>query len=174
MKQTPVQAEDRGDLKKLLKTEGGGIIFTTIQKFAPEEGSSVYKTLSGGGNIIVMADEAHRSQYGFAAKTIEGRQAVIKYGFAKYLRDGLPNATSSASPEHRLKDDASTLLFGNYIDVYDIEQAVEDGRSDLLRVPTGQAQSGRRKIPELDKEFDELTQGEEDAVSQRLKQVDAA
>lgn len=110
LRQTPVQAEDRSHLKELLKTEGGGIIFTTIQKFAPEEGSSVYETLSERRNIIVMADEAHRSQYGFAGKTIEqGDRAVIKYGFAKYLRDGLPQASFigfTGTPIER--DDAST------------------------------------------------------------------
>ena len=174
LRQTPVQAEDRGDLKKLLKTEGGGIIFTTIQKFAPEEGSSVYETLSERRNIIVMADEAHRSQYGFAAKTIEKEdQAVIKYGFAKYLRDGLPNASFigfTGTPIER--DDASTpAVFGNYIDVYDIEQAVEDGATVRIYYESRLAKLNldEEKIPELDKEFDELTEGEEDAVSQKAK-----
>lgn len=174
LRQTPVQAEGRGDLKKLLKTEGGGIIFTTIQKFAPEEGSSVYETLSKRRNIIVMADEAHRSQYGFAAKTIEKEdQAVIKYGFAKYLRDGLPNASFigfTGTPIER--DDASTpAVFGNYIDVYDIEQAVEDGATVRIYYESRLAKLNldEEKIPELDKEFDELTEGEEDAVSQKAK-----
>ena len=174
LRQTPVQAEDRGDLKKLLKTEGGGIIFTTIQKFAPEEGSSVYETLSERRNIIVMADEAHRSQYGFAAKTIEKEdQAVIKYGFAKYLRDGLPNASFigfTGTPIER--DDASTpAVFGNYIDVYDIEQAVADGATVRIYYESRLAKLNldEEKIPELDKEFDELTEGEEDTVSQKAK-----
>jgi len=174
LRQTPVQAEDREDLKKLLKTEGGGIIFTTIQKFAPEEGSSVYETLSERRNIIVMADEAHRSQYGFAAKTIEKEdQAVIRYGFAKYLRDGLPNASFigfTGTPIER--DDASTpAVFGNYIDVYDIEQAVEDGATVRIYYESRLARLNldEEKIPELDKEFDELTEGEEEAVSQKAK-----
>lgn len=174
LRQTPVQAEDREDLKKLLKTEGGGIIFTTVQKFAPEEGSSVYETLSGRRNIVVMADEAHRSQYGFGGKTVEkGDQAVIKYGFAKYLRDGLPKASFigfTGTPIER--DDASTpAVFGNYIDVYDIEQAVADGATVRIYYESRLAKLNldEEKIPELDREFEELTEGEEESASQKTK-----
>ena len=174
LRQTPVQAEDRDHLKELLKTEGGGIIFTTIQKFAPEEGSSVYETLSERRNIVVMADEAHRSQYGFAGKTIEkGDQAVIKYGFAKYLRDGLPQASFigfTGTPIER--DDASTpAVFGNYIDVYDIEQAVIDGATVRIYYESRLAKLNldEEKISDLDDEFDELTEGQEDAASQKTK-----
>lgn len=171
LRQTPVQAEDRTQLKDLLKTEGGGIIFTTIQKFAPEEGSSVYETLSERRNIIVMADEAHRSQYGFAAKTIEKKdEAVIRYGFAKYLRDGLPNASFigfTGTPIER--DDASTpAVFGNYIDVYDIEQAVEDGATVRIFYESRLAKLNldEEKIQDLDKEFDEITEGAEESSGQ--------
>ena len=174
LRQTPVQAEDRDHLKELLKTEGGGIIFTTIQKFAPEEGSSVYETLSERRNIVVMADEAHRSQYGFAAKTVEkGDQAVIKYGFAKYLRDGLPEASFigfTGTPIER--DDASTpAVFGNYIDVYDIEQAVLDGATVRIYYESRLAKLNldEEKIADLDEEFDQLTEGQEDAASQKAK-----
>jgi len=174
LRQTPVQAEDRNHLKELLKTEGGGIIFTTIQKFAPEEGSSVYEMLSERRNIIVMADEAHRSQYGFAGKTVEkGDQAVIKYGFAKYLRDGLPKASFigfTGTPIER--DDASTpAVFGNYIDVYDIEQAVIDGATVRIYFESRLAKLNldEEKISDLDREFEELTEGEEDAASQKAK-----
>ena len=94
MRQDPVQAQDRAHLKKLLKTTGGGIVFSTIQKFAPEEGSTEYEMLSDRKNIIVIADEAHRSQYGFGAKTKETEKGIeTRYGNAKYLRDGLPNAS---------------------------------------------------------------------------------
>ena len=174
LRQTPVQAEDRDHLKELLKTEGGGIIFTTIQKFAPEEGSSVYETLSDRRNIVVMADEAHRSQYGFAGKTIEkDDQAVIKYGFAKYLRDGLPQASFigfTGTPIER--DDASTpAVFGNYIDVYDIEQAVIDGATVRIYYESRLAKLNldEEKISDLDDEFDELTEGQEDVASQKTK-----
>lgn len=100
LRQSPKQAGDREQLKELLKVNSGGVIFTTIQKFQPEDGSNVYDTLSERHNIIVIADEAHRSQYGFAAKEVDvkndagdvtGKRTV--YGFAKYLRDALPNAT---------------------------------------------------------------------------------
>jgi type I restriction enzyme R subunit len=174
LRQTPVQAKDRDDLKELLKTEGGGIIFTTIQKFAPEEGSSVYETLSERRNIVVMADEAHRSQYGFGGKTVEkGDEAVIKYGFAKYLRDGLPQASFigfTGTPIER--DDASTpAVFGNYIDVYDIEQAVADGATVRIYYESRLAKLNldEEKLAELDDEFEELMEGQESAASQKAK-----
>ena len=102
LRQSPKQAGDREQIKELLKVNSGGVIFTTIQKFQPEDGSNVYDTLSERHNIIVIviADEAHRSQYGFAAKEVDvkndagdvtGKRTV--YGFAKYLRNALPNAT---------------------------------------------------------------------------------
>ena len=99
LRQDPKQIENRNDLKEKLKVASGGVIFTTIQKFSPEEGN-VYETLSERENIVVIADEAHRTQYGFKAKTVDakdehgnviGKKTV--YGFAKYMRDALPNAT---------------------------------------------------------------------------------
>lgn len=100
LRQTPVQAEDGDKLKSLLSVNSGGVIFTTIQKFQPEEGKNIYKTLTERSNVIVIADEAHRTQYGFKAKTVDVKNEAdevigseIKYGFAKYLRDALPNAT---------------------------------------------------------------------------------
>lgn len=130
LRQDPVQAQSRDHLKKLLKTSGGGIIFTTIQKFSPEGNENVFDELSDRENIVVIADEAHRSQYGFAAKThLKNGEVLTKYGFAKYLRDALPNASFigfTGTPIE--KEDVSTpAVFGNYIDVYDIEQAVKDG-----------------------------------------------
>ena len=130
LRQEPIQANNRIHLKKLLKTAGGGIVFTTIQKFSPQDLSENFELLSVRKNIVVIADEAHRSQYGFGAKTlIKNDEAFTKYGFAKYLRDALPNASFvgfTGTPIE--KEDASTpAVFGNYIDVYDIYQAVEDG-----------------------------------------------
>src|SRR5690606_30431349 len=99
LRQEPVQAEDKNHLKELLKVASGGVIFTTIQKFQPEEGN-VYELLSSRKNIVVIADEAHRTQHGFKGKTVDakddrgnvvGKKTV--YGFAKYMRDALPNAT---------------------------------------------------------------------------------
>jgi type I restriction enzyme R subunit len=135
LRQEPKQVEDRQHLKELLKVASGGVIFSTIQKFQPEEGN-VYEELSSRRNIVVIADEAHRTQYGFQAKTIDEKDAQgevigkkIVYGFAKYLRDALPNATYlgfTGTPIE--KTDVNTpAVFGNYVDIYDIAQAVEDG-----------------------------------------------
>src|SRR3989339_2161058 len=126
LRQDPVQAHNRENLKELLRVAGGGIIFTTIQKFFPEDGSANFDLLSERKNIIVIADEAHRSQYGFGAKTtMKDGEATTKYGFAKYLRDALPHASFigfTGTPIE--KEDRSTpAVFGNYIDVYDIQQA---------------------------------------------------
>ena len=117
LRQTPTQAANREDLRKLLAVASGGVIFTTIQKFLPSDSGASYPLLSQRRNIVVIADEAHRSQYDFID------------GFARNMRDALPNATFigfTGTPIE--KEDASTqAVFGNYIDVYDIQQAVEDG-----------------------------------------------
>ena len=135
LRQEPVQAENRDQLKELLKVASGGVVFTTIQKFQPAEGN-VYEQLSDRTNIIVIADEAHRTQYGFKPKTIDEKDAngnvigkKVVYGFAKYMRDALPNATYLGFTGTPIENtDVNTpAVFGNYVDVYDIAQAVEDG-----------------------------------------------
>ncbi len=173
LRQEPVQAENRDQLKELLKVASGGIIFTTIQKFQPEDGN-VYETLSTRKNIIVIADEAHRTQYGFKAKIIDakdedgnviGKKTV--YGFAKYLRDALPYATYLGFTGTPIEnDDKNTpAVFGNYVDIYDIAQAVEDRatvriyyESRLAKVSL--SEEGKKLVAELDKELaqDELTE----------------
>ncbi|MDD4911471.1 MAG: type I restriction endonuclease subunit R [Sideroxydans sp.] len=173
LRQEPVQAENREQLKDLLKVGSGGVIFSTIQKFQPEEGN-VYEQLSARKNIVVIADEAHRTQYGFSAKTVDDKDAngevigkKVVYGFAKYLRDALPNATYlgfTGTPIE--KTDVNTpAVFGNYVDIYDIAQAVEDGatvriyyESRLAKV--GLSDEGKKLIAELDEELDqdELTE----------------
>src|SRR5690554_4291003 len=129
LRQDPVQATDRKQLKDLLKVNSGGVIFTTIQKFQPEEGN-VFETLSARENIIVIADEAHRTQYGFSAKTVDDKDEngnvigkKIVYGFAKYMRDALPNATYLGFTGTPIEStDVNTpAVFGNYVDIYDIE-----------------------------------------------------
>ncbi len=127
LRQEPVQAESREHIKDLLKVDAGGIIFSTIHKFWPDEGN-IYETLSERENIIVIVDEAHRTQYGFKAR-VDKETGDIKYGFAKYLRDALPNATFIAFTGTPVeKNDRNTpAVFGNYIDIYDISRAVEDG-----------------------------------------------
>ena len=130
LRQTPVQARNREHIKELLKVSGGGVIFTTIQKFAPAEGNK-YETLSDRTNIVVVADEAHRSQYGFTGRVVETDEggSEIRYGNAKYLRDALPNASYigfTGTPIEK-EDKSTPAVFGKYIDVYDIKQAVDDG-----------------------------------------------
>lgn len=167
LRQTPVQANDRDALKDLLRVASGGVIFTTIQKFQPESGN-VYETLTARSNVIVIADEAHRTQYGFKAKTVEVRNEAdevigseIKYGFAKYLRDALPNATylGFTGTPIEATDINTPAVFGNYVDVYDIAQAVEDGatvrifyESRLAKVEL--SEEGRRLIDSLDRELE--------------------
>jgi len=127
LRQTPVQANSRENLKELLTVTGGGIVFTTIQKFYPEDGSDTYDMLSERSNIVVVADEAHRSQYGFTGKVDD--KGNIKYGNAKHLRDALPYASFigfTGTPIEK-EDRDTQQVFGEYIDVYDIAQAVKDG-----------------------------------------------
>lgn len=123
LRQVPKQAESREHLKELLKVKAGGIIFTTIQKF--EEGDDVINERS---NIIFVADEAHRSQYGLDGK-FDRETGEWKYGMAKYIRDALPNATfiGFTGTPIELGDKSTTEVFGDYIDIYDMTQAVEDG-----------------------------------------------
>lgn len=174
LRQDPVQADSREKLKELLKVAGGGIVFTTIQKFFPTDNSANFDLLSERKNIIVIADEAHRSQYGFAAKTTEKNGEVfVKYGFAKYLRDALPHASFigfTGTPIE--KEDASTpAIFGNYVDVYDIAQAVEDGstvriyyESRLAKIHLKPEESAK-----LDKEVESITEGEEGSLAEKAK-----
>jgi type I restriction enzyme, R subunit len=163
LRQDPIQAESRDQLQDLLQVASGGVIFSTIQKFQPSDGN-IYQQLSDRRNIIVIADEAHRTQYGFAAKTIDDKSAdgqiigkKVVYGFAKYLRDALPNATYlgfTGTPIE--KTDVNTpAVFGNYVDIYDIAQAVEDGatvrifyESRLAKVSL--SPEGKKLIADLD------------------------
>ncbi|MCR4811325.1 MAG: type I restriction endonuclease subunit R, partial [Bacteroidales bacterium] len=166
LRQTPVQADSRDHLKRLLQVQSGGVVFTTIQKFQPEEGNR-YDLLTDRTNVVVIADEAHRTQYGFGAKTKEVRNEAdevvgseIKYGFAKYLRDALPNATyiGFTGTPIELSDKNTPAVFGNYIDVYDIAQAVEDGATVRIYYESRLAKvelsaEGRKLVEDLDKEL---------------------
>jgi type I restriction enzyme R subunit len=168
LRQEPKQVENREDLKEKLKVASGGVIFSTIQKFQPDNGN-VYETLSERENIVVIADEAHRTQYGFKAKTIDdkdehgnviGKKTV--YGFAKYMRDALPKATYIGFTGTPIEgtDTNTPAVFGNYIDVYDIAQAVEDGatvriyyESRLAKVNL--SEEGKQLVEDLDNELDQ-------------------
>ena len=160
LRQEPKQAEDRGDLKTKLKVASGGVIFSTIQKFQPEEGN-IYETLSERKNIVVIADEAHRTQYGFKAK-LDRKTGEISYGFAKYMRDALPNATYigfTGTPIE--KDDKNTpAVFGDYIDIYDIAQAVEDGATvpiyyESRLVKVNLSKQGKQLVEELENDLEQ-------------------
>jgi type I restriction enzyme R subunit len=172
IRQTPIQADSRDDLKSALSRASGGVIFTTIQKFSPATGDAAFPMLSDRRNIVVIADEAHRSQYGFKAR-IEQKTGEIAYGFAKYLRDALPNASFigfTGTPIE--KDDVNTpAVFGEYIDVYDISRAVEDGatvpiyyESRLARIELPDEEK-----PKIDAEIEELTEDEATTEQERIK-----
>jgi type I restriction enzyme R subunit len=186
LRQEPVQAENRHQLKKLLRVASGGVIFSTIQKFEPEEGN-VYEKLSDRRNIVVIADEAHRTQYGFSAKTIDDKNASgevigkkVVYGFAKYLRDALPNATYlgfTGTPIE--KTDVNTpAVFGNYVDIYDIAQAVEDGATVRIYYESRLAKislsdEGKKLIAEMDEELDQRELTETQKAKAKWTKVEA-
>lgn len=169
LRQTPEQAEDRDHLRELLSVEAGGVVFTTLQKFAPDDDGTM-PTLTDRSNVIVMADEAHRSQYGFDAK-VRKKDAETKYGFAKYVRDALPNASFigfTGTPVEST-DKNTPAVFGDYIDIYDMTQAVDDGatvkifyesRIIPLELPAGL---------QLDDEYEEITEDQEFNVKESLK-----
>ena len=165
--QPPVQAESREHLKSLLRVASGGIVFTTIQKFFPEGDRAAYDKLSERRNIVVIADEAHRTQYGFKAKLVDTRDdrgepngKRIAYGFAKYLRDAIPNATFigfTGTPVEST-DINTPRVFGNYIDIYDIAQSVADGATVKIYYESRLAkvnltEDGRKLIEEYDREM---------------------
>lgn len=168
LRQEPVQAEGRDHLRDLLKVASGGVVFSTIQKFQPEEGNK-YDQLTDRSNIIVIADEAHRTQYGFRAKTVDAKDEAgnvigskTVYGFAKYMRDALPNATYLGFTGTPIEStDVNTpAVFGNYVDIYDIAQAVEDGatvrifyESRLAKVAL--TEEGKKLVDDLDDELDQ-------------------
>lgn len=184
LRQEPVQAEDRNQLKELLKVASGGVVFATVQKFQPEEGN-VYELLSDRKNIVVIADEAHRTQYGFKAKTIDAKDGQgnvvgkkIVYGFAKYMRDALPNATYLGFTGTPIENtDVNTpAVFGNYVDIYDIAQAVEDGATVRIyyesRLAKVNLSEEGKKIIQEHEDFEKLIEWESEEfadASQRAK-----
>jgi len=128
IRQKPQQADSRADLITLLDRSAGGVIFTTVQKFSPEKGEETFPELTNRRNVIIMADEAHRSQYGLDAK-IDSKTGVKRYGYAHYIRQALPNASFigfTGTPVEGT-DRNTPAIFGDYIDIYDISRAVEDG-----------------------------------------------
>jgi type I restriction enzyme R subunit len=132
LRQKPVQVERRDQVEEMLKVASGGVVFTTIQKFLPDVKGGKYRKLSDRRNVVVIADEAHRSQYGMRANVKEDKETAetyISYGFAHYLREALPNASfiGFTGTPIEATDKNTPAVFGDYIDVYDIQRAVEDG-----------------------------------------------
>lgn len=209
LRQNPVQAENREHLQELLSVASGGVVFATIQKFSTE--NEKYPQLSDRRNIVFIADEAHRSQYGLKAKVVvkptkqkgkvyplkpqtsllaaeasnpyqlysdslpesAGDRAYTSYGFAKYLRDALPNASFIGFTGTPVEStDKNTLaVFGDYIDIYDIQRAVEDGATVRIfyegRLAKLELQESEK--PTIDTQFEEITEGEELTAKEKLK-----
>ena len=161
LRQPPVQAESRADLRQKLSVEAGGIVFTTIQKFLPEAQGDRHPVLSERRNVVVIADEAHRSQYDFID------------GFARHMRDALPHASFigfTGTPIE--KTDANTrAVFGDYISVYDIQRAVEDEATVPIYYESRLAKLELKESerPRIDPEFEEVTEGEEVERKEKLK-----
>ena len=159
--QPPVQAEDRPDLRTKLAVEAGGVIFTTIQKFFPEKGKTRHPLLSDRNNIVVIADEAHRSQYDFID------------GFARHMRDALPNASfiGFTGTPIELKDASTRAVFGDHISVYDIRRSVEDKATVPIYYESRLAKLAldEDEKPRIDPGFKEITEGEEDVRREKLK-----
>ncbi len=187
LRQDPVQAENRNALQELLKVASGGIVFTTVQKFSPLNGEAIYPLLSNRSNIVVIADEAHRSQYGFKAREVDikdekgnvtGKKTL--YGFAKYIRDALPNATfvGFTGTPVELTDKNTPAVFGNYIDIYDISQAVKDRatvkiyyESRLARIRIDE--EGQKLIDELDEDLEKEDISATEQAKARWTRVEA-
>lgn len=161
LRQSPIQAESRQHLRELLAREAGGVVFTTIQKFFPDEKGDRHPTLSTRRNVVVIADEAHRSQYDFID------------GFARHMRDALPNASFigfTGTPIE--KTDANTRsVFGDYISIYDIQRAVEDGATVPIYYESRLAKLAldESERPRIDPDFEEVTEGEELERKEQLK-----
>lgn len=162
--ETPKQANSRSELREhLMNRPSGGIIFTTIQKFGLEADEDKFPVLTDRHNIVVIADEAHRTQYGFKAK-IDGESGAIKYGLAKSLRDALPNATFLAFTGTPIsQDDRDTqAVFGEYVSIYDIQQAVDDGATVPIYYESRLAKINldHNALPTIDDEVEDILESE--------------
>ncbi len=166
LRQTPVQASDRQQLRKLLEVASGGVVFTTIQKFMPEEKGTHIRRFRSGAIIVVIADEAHRSQYDFID------------GYARHMRDALPNASfiGFTGTPIELTDKNTRAVFGDYISIYDIQRAVEDKATVPIYYESRLAklELKQEERPKLDENFEEVTEGEEEAKKEKLKSKWAA
>lgn len=173
--QMPVQAGDREHLRELLNRASGGVIFTTIQKFVPEKKGERFDRLTDRQNVIVIADEAHRSQYEFGSRVVKRKDGTsyIAHGLAVNIRDAMPNASFigfTGTPIE--KSDANTkAVFGDYISVYDIQRAVADKATVPIYYESRIAKLALNaaEMPKIDEEFEEITEGEELTKKEKLK-----
>lgn len=151
--------------------QSGGIIFTTIQKFKPEDDEM--PVLTDRKNVIVMADEAHRSQYGLDAKTTSSDDGAVKYGYAKYLRDALPNASyiGFTGTPIEFEDKSTPMVFGDYIDIYDMTRAVDDGATVKIYYENRiiKLDTDNEELEKIDEEFEELSEGYEEHQKEKMK-----
>ena len=174
LRQAPVQADSRDDLMEKLKVASGGVIFTTIQKFLPAEPGEKVPPLSTRRNVVVIADEAHRSQYGFKSRMVPGEGGgQLVAGFAQHMRDALPGASFigfTGTPVEQT-DRNTKAVFGNYISVYDIQRAVADGATVPIYYESRLAKLSllTEQKPLIDEEFEELTEGEEESRRDQLR-----
>jgi type I restriction enzyme, R subunit len=172
LRQTPRQAESRGHLQELLSVNSGGIIFATIQKFFPEKGDDEVPLLTDRRNVIVIADEAHRTQYGFKAK-VNPKTGEKTYGFAKHLRDALPNASYIGFTGTPIEgtDVNTPAIFGEYIDVYDIHRAVEDEATVPIYYESriARLELDEDEKPKIDAEIEDLTEDQETSAAEKAK-----
>ncbi|EGF32778.1 Type I restriction-modification system, restriction subunit R [Oxalobacteraceae bacterium IMCC9480] len=178
LREQPVQGDTRQDLRaKLANRPSGGIVFATIQKFMPGEDEDHFPVLSDRSNIVVIADEAHRTQYGFEAK-FKGDAKGYQVGYAQHLRDALPNATFVAftGTPVSAEDRDTRAVFGDYIHIYDMQQARDDGATVAIYFESRLAKLGLKAeaLPGIDAEVDELAEDEEDDQQARLKSKWAA
>lgn len=172
IRQNPEQADSRYDLKQLLDKAAGGVVFTTVQKFSPDRGEETFPLLSDRRNIIVIADEAHRSQYGFDAK-LDRTTGLRRYGYAHYIRQAMPNASfiGFTGTPIEAPDVNTPAIFGEYIDIYDISRAVEDGatvpiyyESRLARIILNDDEK-----PVIDAEIEALIEDESLTEAEKMK-----
>ncbi len=173
LRSIPVQAESRAHLRELLDGRAsGGIIFTTIHKFSPDESNDT-GPLTTRKNVIVLADEAHRSQYGFSSKIVKTKtEAYEKYGFAKYMRDSLPNASyiGFTGTPIELTDKNTRAVFGDYIDVYDMTRAVEDRTTVKVYYESRIARLNFTLDKEvIDENYEDITETQEQTTSDIIK-----
>ena len=167
----PKQADDKDELRKYLDVKSGGIIFTTIQKFAPKKGEERIEIISDRDDIIVIADEAHRSQYGLEINQDE--DGNMKYGYAKHLRDALPNSNfiGFTGTPIDFEDKSTTAVFGNYIDTYDMTRAVEDGATVRIYYENRFVKLGLdgMNLDEADHEFEEIMENVAEYKAEKKK-----